>query len=545
MANHLVRRGSTYFVRLTIPRERWADVGRALGAAGGLKREVVRTLQTGNYREAMARRDAGLTAVRELVDLALKRAKLRPLTDWTADWQGRAVELAAFAREAEGVVNGWVQGPDGDDMPIMESEFIDDAIEREAEIVEARQGTPAAQAFVKIATTQGLSVAAAGRQWLASIEGTIKDGTGRGYQASIALLGDYLADNERMPTLEAVSFSDVTRKIAGEVIAWRRGERASETTQRDFSAWNGLWRWAVRRGYATANPWTDQMAGMKKPRAGEEEDEKRAYTPTELVALLRAGSEQLAPNRGGYGPALWDVLRLGLLTGCRVSELIGLRMVDMIEGGTAIATLKQGKTDAASRIVPLHRLAQEVIQARIATLEDRSSGASLWPEVAGATKTEKRGKTLSSRFVVVRRRILGEDDEVDLHSLRRSFMTAAETALHAGGRINPELLALIVGHKRGRMSLDLYSEWSRMGRQIVGGGMAGRLATLRAAVDDAVDQGLAPEVLKALEETRDARPAVVRTAIAFSRNPAMPRPAPPPKAAPKRATKARKPMARL
>src|SRR3954451_10747814 len=51
MAN-LLKRGATYFVRLTIPRDRWADVGRAMGAAGGLKREVVRTLQTGDFREA-------------------------------------------------------------------------------------------------------------------------------------------------------------------------------------------------------------------------------------------------------------------------------------------------------------------------------------------------------------------------------------------------------------------------------------------------------------------------------------------------------------
>jgi hypothetical protein len=291
MANHLVRRGSTYFVRLTIPRDRWADVGRALGAAGGVKREVVRTLQTGDYREAVARRDAGLAAVRELVDGALKRARLRPLTDWIADWPRRAVELAAAARAAEGVVNGWVRNPDDEHVPIMEAEFIDDVVEREAEMVETRQGTAAAEAFVKIATTQGLSVAEAGRQWLASIEGTIRTGTWRGYQASIALLGDYLAANERMPTLEAVSFSDVTRRIAGEVVAWRRGERASQTVQRDFSAWNGLWRWAVRRGYATTNPWTDQMAGMKAPRAGEEGAEKRSYTPVELVSLLQAGAD--------------------------------------------------------------------------------------------------------------------------------------------------------------------------------------------------------------------------------------------------------------
>ncbi len=194
-------------------------------------------------------------------------------------------------------------------------------------------------------------------------------------------------------------------------------------------------------------------------------------------------------------------------------------MADVIADGASIATQKRGKSDAASRIIPLHALAQEVIQARLASLEDRSPGASLWPEVASAGNAEKRAKTLSTRFVAVRRRILGEDDGADMHSLRRSFMTAAETAHHAGGRINPELIDLLVGHKRGRMSLDLYSEWSRMGRMV--GGMSDKLATLRAAVDDTVELGLAPEVRKALEETRGARPAVVRVRPAFSRLPRL------------------------
>ena len=44
----------------------------------------------------------------------------------------------------------------------------------------------------------------------------------------------------------------------------------------------------------------------------------------------------------------------------------------------------------------------------------------------------------------------------------------------------------------------------------VTGSLADELATLRAAVDDAVALGLAPEVLQSSEETQDDRPAVVR-----------------------------------
>lgn len=515
MAN-LLKRGSTYFVRLTIPRDRWADVGRAMIAAGGLKREVVRTLQTGDYREAQKRREAGLAAAREMVDAALRRARLEPLTDWTADWAARAIERREQFRAGEDRISGWVRGPGEEPIPVFEAGLTYDTVETDAKLVETRQGSGAAHAFMKIATATELSVAEAGRHWLASVRGAIREGTLQGYEASIGRLGVHLAAHEGLPTLEVVGLSQVTRRMAGAVIEARRAQRASETVQRDFSAWNGLWRWAVRRGHTDLNPWTDQTAGMKAPRADEEDSVKRAYTPAELVALIRADASQLAPNGGGYGPALWDTIRLALLTGARAGELIGLRVGDVIEDGTAIATLKRGKTDAASRIIPLHALAQEVHRARLESLTDRSPNALLWPDVAGADQAEKRAKTLSSRFVMARRRILGDDDGADLHSLRRNWMTAAETAHHEGGRINPELIDLIGGHKRGRMSFDLYSEWSRMGRRLVGG-MADKLVTLRAAVDDTVEVGLPREVLTALEETRGSRPKVVRVKPAFSR----------------------------
>jgi hypothetical protein len=40
-----------------------------------------------------------LATIRQEIDGSLKAAGLAPLTDWTADWQGRAVELRASAKE--------------------------------------------------------------------------------------------------------------------------------------------------------------------------------------------------------------------------------------------------------------------------------------------------------------------------------------------------------------------------------------------------------------------------------------------------------------
>ena len=516
MAN-LLKRGSTYYVRLTIPGDRWSDVGRALGARSGIKREVVRTLETGDYREAQRRRDGGLTAAREMVDLALRRHGLKPLTDWTADWVPRATERRAQLQAGADKVNGWVEGPPGlGPVPIMEADLTLETVEAEAAQLEAHRGPDAARHYTQIAIGRGMSVSEAARHWTATIRGTVREGTLAGYQASLVRLGKYLSAHEGFPPLEAVNLASVTRRMAGDVIAARRADRASETVQRDFSAYNGLWRWAMRRGHAEVNPWTDQTAGIKAPRFDENGEGKRAYTAVELVKLLRAGKDDLAPRTGGYGPALWDAIRLALLTGARASELVGLRVGDVIEDGTAIATPKRGKTANASRIIPLHTLAQAVLKARLASLPDLAVDALVWPEVPGADGDDRRSKTLVSRFIPVRRRLLGPDDGADFHSLRRNFITACETAQHTGGRINPDLTALIVGHKRGSMALDLYSEWSRLGRRITGS-LTDKLATLRAAVDDAVELGFPAEVLTALADTKGDRPAVKRTGPAFSR----------------------------
>ncbi len=361
MAN-LIRRGLTFYARLTILQDRWEDVGRAYGSKGGIKREVVRTLQTRDRAEALRRREPALAALRQEVDAALKRAKLRPLTDWTADWTSKALKWRAELQAGANVIDHWESDPHGEGSPIPTTRrelLFDDAVD-DARHVERLQGPEARHRFEAIAFGDGLTIAEATRQWITEVQGSLRDQTARSYEATIALFGGYLRDHEALPSLEAVTLSEVSRRIAGEFIASRRADRAWETVQKDHAALSGLWRWAVRRGYAEANPWADQTAGLKATRAGEDAGaSKRAYATPELVALLHAGRDALAPSRGGYAATLWDVIRLGLLTGARANEVLSLTFGDVIEDGTAIATSAKGKTDSAPRIIPLHPYARK------------------------------------------------------------------------------------------------------------------------------------------------------------------------------------------
>ena len=68
-----------------------------------------------------------------------------------------------------------------------------------------------------------------------------------------------------------------------------------------------------------------------------------------------------------------------------------------------------------------------------------------------------------------------------------------------GTRINPAVIASLLGQERGTIALDLYS-----------GGAA--LDALKAAVGDMEHCGLDPEVVEALAETMDDRPRMARFA---------------------------------
>ena len=393
-------------------------------------------------------------------------------------------------------------------------------VEAEQEAVRRRQGDKAADQFWSVAAGQGMTVAQAARQWLAEERQKVRAGTIASHEAAFRRLEGFLAKTEGLPSLEGVALSAVTRRVAGELLAERRASAAWETVMRDFSAYSGLWRWAVRRGYADTLPWPDQTAGMKAPREHDgDREEKRGYSSAELVKLLRAGPADLAPARGGYAATFWDLIRLSLLTGARASETLSLRVRDVLEDGTAVVLAAQGgKTDNAARVVPLHPVAARVLADRLASLPDQAPDAPLWPEVPETGRDRRRSKIIGNRYPAIRRRILGEDDGTDFHSFRRSFMTAAETALHSGGRLNVELVALLAGHERKGLAFSLYSDWARMGRSGFRGQLGERLRTLREGVEDVVELGFEEAVKVALSETAEDRPALKRTAPAFQRS---------------------------
>lgn len=536
MAN-LLKRGNTWYARYTVPEARWADVGRALGAKSGICREKVRTLETADHRQAIQRRDPALAEIQAEIDRALRRAKLPPLTDWTANWMERA---AVHRLNMEGGKSHTAFYVESEYEPAARWTVADvtrDAIEHDAAHVADRQGPEAAARFLNVALGDGLTIAEAARRWLESLEGKRRNQSLNGHTAALALLGRYLEAEAGLGPLEGVLLSAVTRRIAGEFLEWRLRQTSTKTggainpatVQREFSAYSGLWRWAMRKGYAETNPWADQLAGIKEPRRRAVADHEpaeaiRAYTTAEIVALLRATAADLAPNGGGYAATFYDLIRLSLLTGARPRSLLSMTCGDVWARGTAPEALviREDKTAAGRRILPLHHSAAQVITARLASLPDTSPAAPLWPEIPPQGPDQNRAKPISTRFVAVRRRLLPGATGVDLYSFRRTFITAAETASHHGRPVTQPMIALLAGHARGSLAFDVYSEWSRLSNPALRASLADRMGPLRSAVDDTVAFGLGPAVLAALEATAANRPAMIRTAPAFLQKTAPP-----------------------
>jgi integrase len=504
---NILRRGGTYYARLFIPADRWADVGKARGASGGITREVVRSLQTGDLREARKRLRPALAAIQADVDAKLAAAGRRPLTEWSASWTDRALFLREALQSAsdDKVIQGTTHrdSASGEEVFLGDTErdLLLDAIGEETAQLAKLQGDAVAASFRKAVTADSLSLHEASARWLAEQTGARRLKTIEGHKRVLKLLDGFLRECHELPSLVSTTFNDVTRRMAGEFIAWRVAQVSPAAVKREASTMMGLWRWGVRRGHTDLNPWVDQTAGLRVSADNDEDTAKRAFTVPEVVTLLRATGSDWAPNGGGYGATLWDATRLALLSGLRAGELADLRVRDVIEGGTAVS-IRRGKTKNAPRLVPLPKVAQRVLAARLASLPDHTPDAPLWPEIPFLGLTNSRGGKLSDRFRKAKERLLPKAEGVDMHSLRRSYATMLEAAMNAGGKsVTGPIIATLMGHARGTMALDRYSS-----------GPVWKAA--QAAVADLETLGIPAEVATALAETQGQRPAMVRLAPA-------------------------------
>jgi integrase len=214
----------------------------------------------------------------------------------------------------------------------------------------------------------------------------------------------------------------VDRKMAGAFVSTKllTSGRKQNTVNRIIASISSMWKWLVKRGFVETNPWQGQ--GTFTERAKRSGERKRAYTSGELLKLMAADPGKIIGQR--YGVVIGDLLRLGILTGCRLNELCELRVEDVLVEQQAFR-VKEGKTESARRVMPVHGLVWPILEQRLAA---GSKDGWLFPGLTPGGPDGKRSWFVSKRFTEFRRAVLGQDDTVDFHSLRRTFATYLERA---------------------------------------------------------------------------------------------------------------------
>jgi len=263
----------------------------------------------------------------------------------------------------------------------------------------------------------------------------------------------------------AASYASRTRSAAKRLSAWLReegltdnihavtGRRAdafaeataggitTSTLNSLISALSAYWTWMKRRKLVTENPWHGQSRKVVD-RTGNAE--KRPFTDEEVRTLLS----------GPASRTLHDMMRMAALSGMRLNEIGSLRVADLSKEAF---TIREGKTAAAARQVPIHPDLRGIVRRRS---EGKSDEDFLIEELtAPPSRQSRRGGKVGERFTAYRRELALDarkdgrrQSDADFHSFRRWFITKAEQA----GQPETTIRA-VVGHKREGITFGRYS----------------------------------------------------------------------------------------
>lgn len=417
---YLQKRGQTWLVVVEVPKA----LQRVLG-----KRRLMKSLQTQSLDEANRKKHAVVAEMKLRLDLLAR----------TPD----QVEAKALARamvyRGEYLLASTQKFniPDTDEFVSARGMVVDD-IRSDWERLLGTAGDGVADRFIKLATAQVTPLAGLPEQWLAETESAVTGQTLKQHAFAVRHFIEWAGG-------ESISIEDITRLKAGAYLgeALRSGERAPKTVKRHMSSLSGFWTWLKSRGHAKENPFEGHKYGGSKKGSST----RRPFNDEELTKLLSG------KYTGHYNETLHDLIRLALVSGARLNELCSLKLTDVerLNDGWSMNILK-GKTEAATRSVPLHRSVNAIIEKRTA-----AQTPYLFQELTTGGPDEKHMWYASKAFKRYRTKVGLPERFKDFHSLRNTFIEAME-----GAEVTEATVKLLVGHKRASMTYGLYSKGARV-----------------------------------------------------------------------------------
>ncbi|WP_246091450.1 hypothetical protein [Swingsia samuiensis] len=482
---HLTHRAGLYYVRFIVPKDRWQDVGKVLNSSTGLRRDILKSLQTRHYKEALKLRDAALNTIRQEINHKLIQAGFSPLHGHAVpDWMDEAqfLQEALKARQALQIASTVEDDQGTEDWPFSESPrdrllegmecFLEDQAYRMDQA--GQNGQAYASRFEEIALGQHTPFALILDRWMRDRESSTSHSSQSLDRATLNHFARYLAHSkgleepeDLMAFLRQQVVEEIPPRVLGGFVEWLMDVQglSVKTASNRVTPLKVMWDFAIQKHLLPKpNPWMGATAGLKQ-RANRQKIRLRPFSEEELMALLKADPDE--GRRWNWGSAIYDLMRLALLTGARQNELASLTvdrvMTDPHSKGVLWGiriTDQEAKTRNAVRSIPLHPLIQPIIARRLKAADQSNPNAPLFPECKPGGPGEKRSYYFAKRFPVFRRDVLGvqSDKLVDFHSFRRNFITFFERANAHGVSACTEMVRdRLVGHESRSLAGNTYA----------------------------------------------------------------------------------------
>lgn len=248
------------------------------------------------------------------------------------------------------------------------------------------------------------------------------------------LIKEWLEKNQKELIHDSISEYLTTLKIA------------DKTKKQVLFAGSSFWKWAIRHDESFKKIHSKEQSpfemhefaaqrGKKNPTT-----ERRVFSPEDVQKLH---AEALSQDR----QTLADLIALGAYTGARIEELCRLKKSDVIsEEGIQCFSIYDSKTEASTRLIPVHESLKNIVDRLIAESDDDY----LIKSPAG-NKYGNRSDALSKQFGRLKTG-LSYNGQYVFHSLRKTVITQLQRADVPG-----ILIASIVGHETGTVTFDVYS----------------------------------------------------------------------------------------
>jgi integrase len=270
------------------------------------------------------------------------------------------------------------------------------------------------------------------------------DGTGEQsiaeYRGKVGVFVDKVGD---------LPLSKITDHMAVDFLdGYLLGERkVSPRTRNGYAMlFSAIYKCAIRRKKATVNPFDGQRI-----KAATKHYEP--FTDQELATLFEDAKFEVAPAQHKTGTALpWAAL-ISAYTGCRLEEVAQLKATD-IKQTDGIWYFEfchdgNGKTEAATRVVPMHRA---LIDAGLLQYRDAlPPNSMLFPGLKTRESKGKLGSNLGDAFSWWRKKLGIVRPGVNFHSFRH---TVGDRLRKAG--VPEDDRAALLGHEDERITSRVY-----------------------------------------------------------------------------------------